>query len=142
MSIARTSARVLEIWIGGLPTTVFSRTTVSRAPAVMTMPCVLPVTVLPSTMFPVAEAMRPMPKSSAGSEKPLAWVRFSRTRLLWPAIQTPPQGAAVEPFLTATLPSTSVPKDVAAMNTPDPQLVDEMRFSTRASREPTTATPC
>ena len=113
-----------------------------RAPAITTMPCVFPVTTLPSTMFPVAVPMTPIPKSSAGSEKPLPDARFSRTRLLWPAIQTPPQGAAADPFRTDVVPSTKVPKELAAMNTPDPQLVEAVRFSTRTSREPATQTPC
>ena len=119
--------------MGGLPTTVFSRTTVARAPAITTMPCVFPVTTLRSTTLPVAVPMTPIPKSSAGSEKPFPEARFSRTRLLWPAIQTPPHGAAADPLRTAVTPSTSVPNAFAAMNTPDPQFVDAVRFSTRAS---------
>jgi hypothetical protein len=118
--------------MGGLPMTVFSRTMVDRAPAMTTMPCVLPVTMLLSTTLPVAVPITPIPKSSAGSEKPLPDVRFSRTRLLWPAIQTPPHGAAADPFRTDVTPSTSVPKAFAAMKTPDPQLVEAVRFSTRA----------
>lgn len=121
---------------------MFSRTMVARAPAITTMPCVLPVTRLLSRVFPVALPMTPIPKSSAGSEKPLPDARFSRTRLLWPAIQTPPQAAAADPFRTVVMPSTSVPKALAAMNTPDPQFVDAVRSSTRTSREPATQTPC
>ncbi len=119
--------------MGELPTTVFSRTTVDRAPAMMTMPCVFPATRFSSTTFPVAVPMTPMPKSSAGSEKPLPCARFSRTRLLCPAIQTPPQGAAADPLRTDVMFSTSVPNEVAPMKTPDPQLVDAVMFSTRAS---------
>jgi hypothetical protein len=133
MSSALSSGRVLATWIGGLPTTVFSRTTVARAVAITTMPCVLPVTKLPSRRFPLAVAMTPIPKSSAGSEKPLPDMRFSRTRLLCPAIQTPPQGAAADPLRTDVIPSTKVPKELAAMKTPDPQFVDAVMFSTRAS---------
>ena len=97
------------------------------------MPWVLPVTTLPSTTLPVAVPMTPIPKSSAGSENPLPEVLFSRTRLLWPAIQTPPQGAAADPFRTEVTPSTSVPNAFAAMKTPEPQFVDAVRFSTRTS---------
>jgi hypothetical protein len=113
--------------------TVFSRTMVDRAPAMTTMPCVLPVTMLLSTTLPVAVPITPIPKSSAGSEKPLPDVRFSRTRLLWPAIQTPPQGAAADPLRTDVMPSTSVPKALAAMKTPEPQLVEAVMFWIRAS---------
>ena len=97
------------------------------------MPWVFPITVLLSTMLPVAVAMTPMPKSSAGSEKPLPLARFSRTRLLWPAIQTPPHGAVADPLRTVVTSSTSVPNAFAAMNTPEPQLVEAVMLSTRAS---------
>ena len=38
---------------------------------------------------------------------------FSRTRLLWPAIQTPPQAAVADPLRTDVIPSTSVPNEFA-----------------------------
>ena len=95
----------------------------------MRIPFVFPVTMFSSTTFPLAVPMTPMPKSSAGSEKPLPCVEFSRTRLLWPAIHMPPHDAPalVAPLRTDVMPSTSVPKDVTAMNTPAPQLVDAVR---------------
>ena len=109
--------------------TKFSRTVVCRAPAAMRIPLVFPVMVFWSTTFPLAVPMTPMPKSSAGCENPLPLVEFSRTRLLWPAIHMPPHDAPalVDPLRTDVIPSTSVPNDVAAMNTPAPQLVDAVR---------------
>jgi hypothetical protein len=68
--------------MGGFPTTVLARIIVARAPGITTIPCVFPVTTFSSMTLPVAVPMIPIPKSSAGSEKPLPCALFSRTRLL------------------------------------------------------------
>jgi hypothetical protein len=68
--------------MGGLPTTVFARTRVSRVIGPTTMPFVLPVTRFSSMTLPDAAPIRPIPKSFGGSEWPLLLVSFSRTRLL------------------------------------------------------------
>jgi hypothetical protein len=67
MSAVRTLALAAPTGMDGLPMTVLSLTVVSRAPAAMKMPCVLPVTLLPSITFPEPDAITPMPKSSGGS---------------------------------------------------------------------------
>ena len=95
-----------------------------RVVAPTRIPFVLPVTLLTSMTLPEAVPITPIPKSSAGSEYPFPCVAFSRTRLLCPATHMPPHEAPVDPFRTDTMPSTSVPKAVAAMNTPEPQLVE------------------
>jgi len=47
--------------------TTFDRSKVSRAPAPMKMPWVLPETMFSSMTLPEADPITPIPKSSAGS---------------------------------------------------------------------------
>jgi hypothetical protein len=130
--------------MAGFPSTTFCRIIVWRVAEPTRIPFVLPVTLFPSTTLPEAVPITPIPKSSAGSEYPLPCVAFSRTRLLWPAIHMPPHDAPapVDPLRTEMTFSTSVENEVAAMKTPDPQLVDAVTYSTRASVDASTATPC
>jgi hypothetical protein len=143
MSTARAFGFEFAVWIPGLPTTTFSRTMVWRVAAATSIPLVLPVTLFASMTLPEAVPMTPIPKSSAGSEYPFPCVAFSRTRLLCPATHMPPHEAPapVDPFRTDTMPSTSVPKELPAMNTPAPQLVDAVMSWTRTSFEAATETP-
>ncbi len=55
----------------------------------------------------------------------------------------PPQAkpGVDDPFRTATLPCTSVPKELAATRMPDAQLVDTVMASTVVFEEPVTNTP-
>ena len=62
MSTAVAVGWVFALWMPGLPTTVLSRTRLSLAPAAMTIPLVLPVTVFCSTTLPVGVPTKPIPK--------------------------------------------------------------------------------
>jgi hypothetical protein len=107
------------------------------------MPFVLPVTRFSSMTLPLAAPTRPMPKSSGGSLYPLLCEVFSRTRLLWPTSHMPPQDApaTVDPFRRVVLPSMSALNELARTKIPDPQVVETVSPSTRASLEPVIWTP-
>jgi hypothetical protein len=58
---------VLPIWIGVLPRTVFSLTTVRRDCGDRKIPLVFPMTVFDSISLSLPAPETPIPKSSAGS---------------------------------------------------------------------------
>ena len=84
MSTPGAAGRLLDCWIGGLPTAMFPRILLLVADGNTTMPFVLPVAVFDSTRLLLPERM-PIPKSVAVPVAyPLPLVSFHRNELLLP----------------------------------------------------------